>query len=211
MGWSYSCTPGRLKEFLEKRKSGWEYSNPDSMVTAKTVCLTAKYVMYNPGAGTLWKVMETTGYTRHGGVTTGPERWIAVDLVRCVNRCWGYKDMEAGSGPNEINCPLKYLEMVPEPLPCKKTDCTGCSRCYERGWREKVRAKHAIDAKRKQFIRGLQVGDVIVIAPGYTIASGKQVTVERLKPLLAGNFNLKPKHIDVEASLAAVGIDKEAV
>jgi hypothetical protein len=236
MGWDYHCEPSRLKDFLKERTEGWDGTNAETLERSVTKCLTSKYVMYNPGRGTLWKVMESTRYTQFGTVISGPERWIGVDLIACHNRCWGHKSMEASSGPNEINCPIKYLDMVPEPLPCKNQPecpkeqfgtnackcggCHGCSRCYERNWRTKVRAAHAVLAKRKQFIRGLQVGDILVIAPGYTIASGTQLKVIQLKPkLLAGseqgyahgNMVIKPKHIDVEASLAVVGIDKEAI
>jgi hypothetical protein len=63
------------------------------------------------------------------------ERFIALYMLR-GNRFqrdrWGYKDETESMGPIKDSCPLKYLEMVPEP-----------PNEYGRRWREEVRAFHA--------------------------------------------------------------------
>jgi hypothetical protein len=42
------------------------------------------------------------------------ERFIALYLLRGgKNQDWGYKDMAESSGPFEVTCPLKFLDMVP--------------------------------------------------------------------------------------------------
>lgn len=73
------------------------------------------------------------------------ERFIVVFLLQCWpieggtqgEREWGYKDVEECMGPNEVTCPLKFLEMVPEsPLPHGPT------------WRERVKAHWKFRAER---------------------------------------------------------------
>ena len=56
---------------------------------------------------------------------------------------WGYKDMSEYDGPNEINCPLSYLDAASEP--------TG----YAVAWREEVRKYHSMKAARPALTAGL--------------------------------------------------------
>lgn len=227
MGWTFNCDPSRLKDFLQERAFGWDNTDAETGERHVTTCLAHKYVMHNPGSGVFWKVMESTRYTKWGAVVAGPERWIAIDLVKCHNRCWGYKDMEESSGPGDTSCPMKYLEMVPDPLPCKSQPecgkqgygdaackcggCHGCSRCWSRAWRSRVRSRHALEKRQRDFFKSLKVGDIVVIAKGYTIASGNQYTIGGLDPLVTSNgLRIRPKHIDVDESLLQIGIDKEA-
>lgn len=44
---------------------------------------------------------------------------------------WGYKDMDESAGPCYYNCPLAYLDMVPDP------------GGYATEWRQKVREYHS--------------------------------------------------------------------
>lgn len=57
--------------------------------------------------GTLWTVWELTKVD--GKVI----RYIGCDLLQCYGGTWGYKDLEAGMGPCQVNCPLSYLLMGP--------------------------------------------------------------------------------------------------
>ena len=85
----------------------------------------------------LWAVQEGT---THSGL---PVRFIALYLIRGSDTYsartgkrsrdgWGYKDMDESSGPYYYNCPLSYLDMVPEP-----------DSQYAKEWRAKVRENHA--------------------------------------------------------------------
>ena len=58
---------------------------------------------------------------------------------------WGYKDMSEYDGPNEINCPLSYLDAASEP--------TG----FAVAWRKEVRKYHSNKAARPTLTAGLVV------------------------------------------------------
>lgn len=63
-----------------------------------------------PWSGTLWSVWKLT---KVDGTIV---KFIACDLLRWSNYeggSWGYKDLEAGMGLNQTNCPLSYLLMGP--------------------------------------------------------------------------------------------------
>lgn len=57
--------------------------------------------------GTLWTVWKLTKVD--GKIIY----YIGCDLLQCYGGTWGYKDMEAGMGPCQVNCPLSYLLMGP--------------------------------------------------------------------------------------------------
>jgi hypothetical protein len=95
----------------------------------------------------LWTVWEHR--RREGAV----DRYIGCDLLAGQRGyCWGYKDMEESMGPCYYTCPLKYLDLVPEPD----------SR------RAKVRAYHA---KRRALAVGATVKLVHCRVPEVTIVS----------------------------------------
>jgi hypothetical protein len=88
----------------------------------------------------LWAVMEHAPGTWSGD----DQRFIVLFMLRGGrNQEWGYKDVSEDMGPCQTSCPLKYLEMVPNP-PNK----------YARDWRERVRAYHA------RMTRKVQKGEV---------------------------------------------------
>ena len=73
----------------------------------------------------LWTVWEIT--RKDNGETV---RYIGCDLLGTDGeKNWGYKDMEESMGPYQVNCPLKFLSLVPQ--------------VTNEGWREKVRQHHA--------------------------------------------------------------------
>lgn len=234
MGWSVSCTPGRLKDELKDRTAGWENKDADGRLQSKTTCLTSKYVMWNPGAGVLFKVMETSRYDKSGRVVVETERWIGVDLLKCYRGCWGYKDMSEQSGPNEDSCPLEYIDkLVPDKGYCKKGHCAvdpyrdkeheksckmchGCGQCWAQGWRNRVRAKaHRLQATRR-FVKTLKAGDPVVIAKGWS-GAGDTLRLTELRgtpahpQIICGYTRLSLKQVDLEASVAAkTGVELEA-
>lgn len=214
MGWTITYDQHRLRDFLKERTSGWESKDGNGKVEKKTSCVTYHYVMNNPGDGVLYKVMETARMAPDGVTVVERERWIGVDLIhyyggRGKQYGWGYKDMEASMGPTSHGCPLSYVdELVPEPGPCAKKDCAGCGRCWERGWRERVRAAHAERRKQQAFLKSLKPGDVVVLKKNWTDA-GEPLTVSAVYPrtVSAGGYSVPRKAIDVDASLLAVGIE----
>lgn len=99
----------------------------------------------------LWAVQEYTHNDVDWEGKPNPKagqtvRFIALYLIRGRDRCnprtgrydpdgWGYKDMDESAGPYYFNCPLSYLDMVPDP------------GGYATEWRAKVREHWA---KRNQ-------------------------------------------------------------
>lgn len=80
---------------------------------------------------------------------------------------WGYKPMGEESGPNQVTCPLKFLDMVPDP------------GGFATGWREKVRRYWA----SRKMTRKIALGDVYKMT-----GLGAGVTtleITSLKPLRA--------------------------
>lgn len=141
MGWSsgwYTC-----KELLADRIEGHETE------TRKQECLEHTYKL-----GALWTVWEITDKTNNAKT-----RFIGIDLIkRFAKDDWGYKDICEAMGPCRHDCPIQYLDMVPESLEGK-------------AWREKVREYHA------KMQRKFNIGDVVKLIkcriPEVTIISIK--------------------------------------
>lgn len=71
---------------------------------------------------------------------------IGLDKMEAGGReGWGYKDMSEYDCPNEIDCPLSFLDAASEP--------TG----HAVAWREEVRKHHAEKAARPRLTAGLVV------------------------------------------------------
>ena len=73
-------------------------------------------------------------------IATG-ERYIGLDLMQSgyPQHGWGYKDMTESCGPCYYDCPLGFLDLVPNvPEP------------YGAEWREKVRQHHAKRADKRR-------------------------------------------------------------
>lgn len=68
----------------------------------------------------LWCVMETE---THG-------RFVVLFLLERMNGVWLHKAIDETCGPNAIDCPLEYLDGLPEP------------EGYAKDWRERVREFH---------------------------------------------------------------------
>lgn len=212
MGWTFEYALGsRLREFLQRRAAGWDHTE-ESGRRHQAVCLAHKYAMHNPGSGSLWKVMETTIYRPDGSVESR-ERWIALDMVRWGGGRelgWGYKDVEASMGVYDLSCPLKYLEMVPEPKPCSCVPAPeptwpdrmkpGCSSCYERRWRRQVLEKHEAQSRSRRLVKELRPGDVVVLKPGWSVAGRSELTVAAVygTKLVADGARIPLRAIDVE-------------
>jgi hypothetical protein len=72
--------------------------------------------------------------------------FIGLDLMQSGKEDgWGYKDMDESVGPYYYDCPLKYLDMVGEPV----------GNAAE--WRAKVRERHQKKAARPSWVPGMVV------------------------------------------------------
>jgi hypothetical protein len=162
-----------------------EDANPEDF-SWKKKCLTK--CMRGRITGTLYSVWEHTLTRKADASTVHTYRFIRVDLimgsrVKGGGYEWGYKGMTESCGPCEVSCPLKYLDMVPDP------------GGYATGWREKVREWHA---KRKGAYKGT-LGEQVQLVREFTLTNGEKfdwVTVVGHRPfrvktpdgLMVGNF-----------------------
>lgn len=146
MGWLFSTrwrTKDELVRHLTEAQGCTHTLRDESGKTIGEVRGSMETLAHSVRGNHLWSVMEAK-YPERPDLDV---RFIALFLMACDRRNgdWGYKDLEESMGPNECDCPLKYLEMVPEPD-------------HNYGWRERVRAWHA--GKRDQAKRAK------TIAPG---------------------------------------------
>lgn len=124
-------------------------------------------------SGVLYAVWEVAT-TDPKGTVTESRRFIGVYLLKYGNdrQCgstWGYKDMDCCSGPNADSCPVSYLDMSPP------HDGEWCAK-----WHQRVRERAAKDAAMRAAIRGVKVGDELILKEGRKPSS---VTVTSVKPL----------------------------
>lgn len=133
MGWLYTQGQSR-KELVDEIIKPYETEKYSQKVLAH--CYRG-----NPGAGVLYFVTE-----REFKTEPKVERWVGVYLLRNDRGYgWGYKDMDETVGPNDVSCPLSYLDQCTEPM-----------NEYSRQWREKVRAWHAQQKQKLTVRKALQ-------------------------------------------------------
>ena len=117
MGWLFSCNRSHDKAALiEELRRPSRYGDKQRLIKSTVV------------GNNHWYVAE---------IVDGPDagkRYIGLDKMQSgyPDHGWGYKDMCESMGPVEVNCPLGFLDLVPEP-----------PEPYGPGWRERVRAYHA--------------------------------------------------------------------
>jgi hypothetical protein len=120
MGWLFRRN--QTRDMLIEHLTG-SYKHDDG--NGETVTLAHKVVGNN-----LWAVREDRR-------DYGNERYIMLYLMEnhggdMRQNSWGYKDISEASGPYESDCPLSYLDMVPQvPEP------------FGAAFRERVRAYHS--------------------------------------------------------------------
>lgn len=141
----------------------------------------------------LWVVFERksdapASYEREGREPyVYPNRFIALFLLQGGRGDgWGYKDMDESCGPCEMDCPLRYLDMVPDP------------GSYATEWRQKVREFHKGKANKRVLIAGIRVGMRLKLTDG---CRPKYITVRSTKPLIGesdegGRYKIQPRHIE---------------
>lgn len=99
------------------------------------------------------------------------QAFIACYLLGADQGAWGYKDMTESCGPVQNSCPVKYFDLVPDP------------GGFATAWRERCRARTASMA---QAAKSLQVGAVVKLKPGLTMAGEPvtEATIESVRPLI---------------------------
>jgi hypothetical protein len=154
---------------------GWYYGSPSksAVIEELTVSPEGRFRTLHKAikGNVLWAVHEVPASDWIDGAgrveaAGPPARFIGCYLLGAHNGDWGYKPMDESMGPVEISCPLKYLDMVPDP------------GGYATEWRAKVRAA----AAKRALVTGLKVGDTIHLRAGCTPAT---LVVTRVKPLRA--------------------------
>lgn len=144
----------------------------------------------------LWVVFERKGSASNpNGEPQGPlassasasERFIALYLLRPKRRYgWGYKAIDEGMGPVEVDCPLRLLNLAGTP-----------QGEYSAGWRERVGAARAEKSARKARIKSLRIGEMVTLAPECQPA---KVTITSLRPLRGRaengrDYRIAPRHL----------------
>jgi hypothetical protein len=216
MGWSFECGRSRLKDYLARMTQDESYEPKEKPgVVHKRVCLAHKYVMNNPGGGRLWTVWEY--WDEVSGVAGQKTRFIGYDLIRWGGGgdCgWGNKSMSEESGIGDTTCPLSYLAMVPEPVPCPNScpkeefgpnkcqcgGCHGCGRCWAAKWRKNVRGEAAAKERVRGIVKMLKAGDTVHLNDGWKVNGFSSINLYTNGKLPRG---ITPKMVDFEKTLAA--------
>lgn len=113
MGWYYTYGAAK-QDIISELLQGWETDKAKVHTLASSV-----------KGNVLWTVKEYLD-KESGGI----KRYICCDLLGDGGDGWGYKPMDESMGPLYYDCPLHYLNMVPDP------------GGFATSWREKVRHYH---------------------------------------------------------------------
>lgn len=167
-----------------------------------------------PRAIVLWLVQRHAGKSGGwAGYGDGPE--------------WLYKPMDESCGPTEVNCPLRFLDLVPGPWAPGGIGpaVPGSAAEWAYSWRLKVReywANRSASARRVATVRrGLRVGSVVSLRQGLCAGgialAGTRATITSVSPRRRGrggisayisglgNVRLRPSHIE---TVIAEGVEQ---
>lgn len=131
MGWSFACDPKVGKADIVKQLKNEGFSRH----WMEGVEIVATRVVGN----NVWQVLKS------------PDGKLGITLTLLQSGYpemgWGWKSIDETHGPNEKDCPLSFLDMVPDP------------GSYATAWRAGVREYHAQQRTKTQ----LKVGDPVKI------------------------------------------------
>jgi hypothetical protein len=118
MGWMFLYAATTRKWLIADRTK--THSNEKATWTSLAHCTRGNVLWI------AWEITHKDG--------SPPIRFIECDLLQKQGRDgpWGYKDMEESMHPYYYTCPLKYLDMVPQPPGADAG-----------AWRQSVRQYHA--------------------------------------------------------------------
>ena len=181
MGGTYPYNIRDKADMVAYRVRGWSSQRE---VDGESVIVSGKCLDYSVRGRCLWTVWETT-QTRVGA--SEPfivRRWIGLDLISKDSSGYGYKDMDESVHPYYYDCPLKFLDMVPE--------------VASQDWRDGVREFHAGKKAQGKKKAAIKVGDtlklvnttipevVVVAKQGSKIQGAYQGRVYRITPRFIG-------------------------
>jgi len=132
----------------------------------------------------LWVVFENTNPEMPQDAKH--KRYICLFLLQGDRSYgWGYKDITESMGPCEVDCPVSFFDLVPDP------------GGYATAWRERVRVAHAKKLEHDKLIRSLQCGVMVNLRN----RKPSPLKIVQLKPLRGSNGNgfeyrLSPGMID---------------
>lgn len=163
MGWTYSNVITEKAAMVNNRTSSWSSQREidGEQVQVSGVCLA-----HSVRGKCLWTVWEVKKVFLASNKPPVIHRFIGLDLLS-KDGTYGYKDMEESVHPYYYDCPLKYLDMVPE--------------VASQEWRDGVRAYHA----KKNAKAKIAVGDTVKLV-NTTIPS--VVIVEKRGRQLIGSY-----------------------
>lgn len=155
MGWTTHI--GSSKESLIKDRLSDKKSKEDEQGQYTTW----KTLAHSLRSNNLWYVVERTF---HGNGYKRTNRFIALDLIGFdpYGNGWGYKDLCESMGPVQVNCPLKFLDMVPADDPY--------------GWRDGVRNWHDMSNAQRRKLKTIdpQPGEKWMLKDGLNDAYTKE-------------------------------------
>lgn len=128
MGWLYNTYPQSKDSYVK------EILDRDFGASSRFTLLD-----HSLRGSCLWVLVQPDGHEPQIGLFL---------LQRGSDGCWGHKDMDEGSGPYYYSCPLRWLELVPEP-PCPVDGHRGSRR----SWRDFVRDHHKQQAAGRKRVR----------------------------------------------------------
>ncbi len=138
-----------------------------------------KALKHRLNGNNLWAVFENT----NPECPVEHRRYICLFLLGCQrNYGWGYKDISESMGPYQVDCPVSFFDLVPDP------------GGFATEWRAKVRAAHIEKLAHDKLIRSLQCGVTVNLKHG---VNPTQLKIVQLKPMraTAGNgviYRLRP-------------------
>ena len=138
---------------------GWEYTQgatKQDIINAETKTQTVGAVTQTCldkalNGARLWTVFEHT-------YSDGRPAKRIICLFLLENHAgfgWGYKDLDESCGPIDDDCPLRMLDMVPDP------------GGYATAWRERVRQYHAKQAAGRHMAKSLMPGVTVRLGEAY--------------------------------------------
>jgi len=181
MGWTYPYGMGSKADMISYRVRDWSSHRE---IDGESVIVAGKCLDYSVRGRCLWTVWETTQTRVNEFEPFATHRWIGLDLISKDSSGYGYKDMDESVHPYYYDCPLKFLDMVPE--------------VASQDWRDGVLQFHAAKKAQGKKKATIKVGDtlklvnttipeVIVVAKqGSKIQGVYQGRVYRVTPRFIG-------------------------
>ena len=168
MGWLFSYNITEKKDMVAERIENWknevEIDGVQTLVTAECLAHSVK-------GRCLWTVWEIAKTSIDKKELFSIDRYIRLDLIEKQDGHYGYKGMDESAGPCYYDCPLKFLDMVPE--------------VTRQTWRDKVKEYHAAKRSKISARASVKVGDTIKLV---NASIPQVVVVSKVKNKIFGSY-----------------------